>query len=62
VAQRPGLYALATSLAARVLGVLGGRRRSLLLVRLMNPWTQHRDLPSFKGRTFRDLYRTRRPG
>jgi L-lactate dehydrogenase complex protein LldF len=60
VARRPGLYALGTRVAARVLSWLGGRDGRLHSLPGAGEWTRGRDFPAPAGRTFRDLYRARR--
>ena len=58
-AQRPGIYALATRIAARLGRSIGGADR--MIHRLPgNGWTEGRDLPAPKGRTFRELYAERK--
>jgi len=61
VARRPRLYALAASVAARV---LRARSRDGMLSRLpfgaAAGWTAERDMPAPAGRTFRALYRQRK--
>ncbi|MCC7487713.1 MAG: lactate utilization protein [Burkholderiales bacterium] len=59
-AQRPAIYAIITGLAARVLGLLGGRGRAIRSLPLAGGWTNGRDLPAPEGRTFRELYDNRR--
>jgi L-lactate dehydrogenase complex protein LldF len=58
-AQRPGLYAFATRIAARIgrrMGGAGGTIRRLP----GGGWTDERDFPAPQGRTFRELYAERR--
>jgi len=62
VAQRPRLYAFATRWAARVLRVLGGRRRRMRRLLFAGGWTAARDFPAPQGATFRDLYARRQTG
>jgi L-lactate dehydrogenase complex protein LldF len=58
-AKRPGIYALATKIAARLGRSLGGADRTIH--RLPgNGWTEGRDMPAPKGRTFRELYAERK--
>jgi len=61
-ALRPGLYALATKVAARIGRSMGGRDG---LIRSLPGagagWTAERDMPAPSGKTFRELYAARRP-
>jgi L-lactate dehydrogenase complex protein LldF len=62
LATRPALYRLATRIAIRALGNLGGERGRFATLPLASGWTAHRDMPAPQGRTFMDQYRkTRRP-
>ena len=61
-AMRPWLYRPAASLAARLLAILGGRRRRLRRAPLAAAWTADRDLPAPEGRTFAAEWRRRRGG
>jgi L-lactate dehydrogenase complex protein LldF len=56
-ALRPGIYALATRVATRVLHRLGGKARRFRRLPGASAWTAGRDLPAPVGETFRDLYR-----
>jgi len=58
-AQRPALYGFATGLAARLLGMLGGRRGRIARLPLAGGWTRFRDLPAPEGQTFRSQWATR---
>jgi L-lactate dehydrogenase complex protein LldF len=61
LASRPALYGLATRIAARIGKLAGGKDK--LLHRLPfagREWTQGRDLPAPRGRTFREIYAARR--
>jgi len=60
LAQRPVLYALATSTGARALRLMGGRERLIHALPLAGGWTGGRDLPAPQGKTFRELYAQRR--
>jgi L-lactate dehydrogenase complex protein LldF len=60
VAQRPKLYALGTQFAARFLRMLGGGDRMVSHLPLAGGWTKGREFPSGPGRTFRELYATRK--
>jgi L-lactate dehydrogenase complex protein LldF len=59
-ARRPALYRLASSLGARVLGVLGGKRGRFASLPLAGGWTAHRDMPAPEGRSFQSLWAARR--
>ena len=54
--QRPGLYAFATRLGARVAAMLGGKEKLIHSLPGIDGWTQGRDVPAPAGKTFRDLY------
>jgi L-lactate dehydrogenase complex protein LldF len=60
-ARRPALYRLATRIAMKALGNLGGEQGRFASLPLAYGWTKHRDLPAPEGRTFMDLYRARKP-
>ena len=61
VASRPGLYALAARIGARMLRNMGGSERLIHKLPLAGAgWTEQRDMPAPAGRTFRDLYRNRK--
>jgi L-lactate dehydrogenase complex protein LldF len=61
LAERPRLYSLLTRIAARVGRIAGGRAG---LLRKLPPggsgWTDGRDFPAPRGRTFRELYARQR--
>jgi L-lactate dehydrogenase complex protein LldF len=57
VAERPALYALAASIAARLLAMMGGRKRLIHRLPMAGGWTAGRDMPAPQGATFRELYR-----
>jgi L-lactate dehydrogenase complex protein LldF len=59
-ARQPALYALGTSLAARVMRWMGGGEGLIHRLPLASGWTGGRDFPAPEGRTFRELYRERR--
>ena len=56
LARRPALYALATSIGARVLHLMGGREGLIHALPLARGWTGGRDLPAPQGKTFREMY------
>src|SRR5436190_17853541 len=56
LAARPGLYAMATRIGARVLSWMGGNEKLLHKLPLAGGWTDGRDMPAPEGRTFRSLY------
>ena len=56
VALRPGLYALATKLAARFGKLLGGSQGVIHRLPRLDGWTKGRDMPAPTGKTFRELY------
>ena len=60
-AARPGLYGLATKIAAR-LGRMAGGSSGLIHKLPGNGWTEERDLPAPSGKTFRELYAARKAG
>ena len=57
MAQRPALYRLVTRVAAKALGLLGGRRGRFKSLPLAGGWTAGRDLPAPEGDTFFARYR-----
>jgi L-lactate dehydrogenase complex protein LldF len=61
-ARRPRLYALATSVAARILRWMGGAQGRISKLPLASGWTRGRDFPAPEGRTFRALYAARKFG
>ncbi|MGH8744561.1 MAG: LutB/LldF family L-lactate oxidation iron-sulfur protein [Burkholderiales bacterium] len=62
VAQRPGIYAVMTCVAARVLKGMGGEEKVLHYLPGGNGWTHGRDIPAPEGKTFRELYRASQRG
>jgi L-lactate dehydrogenase complex protein LldF len=60
MAQRPAVYALGTRLAARLLRMFSGNAKRFHYLLGVTGWTSGRDMPAPAGRTFRDLYKTRR--
>jgi L-lactate dehydrogenase complex protein LldF len=61
LAQRPALYGWATALGTRLLHRLAGDRGRLKWVPFARGWTRGRDFPAPEGKTFRVLWRMRRP-
>jgi L-lactate dehydrogenase complex protein LldF len=61
-AKRPRLYALATRIAVRVLKLMGGAKGRISSLPVGSGWTLGRDMPAPAGRTFRELYASRRKG
>jgi L-lactate dehydrogenase complex protein LldF len=59
VAQRPGLYRLATRLSVRMMRLFR-RHGWIKTMPLAGGWTAHRDFPAPPGKTFMELHRTRR--
>ena len=59
-ATRPRLYALATRIAVRALRLMGGAKGRISRLPLGSGWTLGRDMPAPEGRTFRELYASRR--
>ena len=60
--QRPGFYAFASKLGARLSALLGGKEKLIHRLPGLDGWTAGRDLPAAAGRTFRELYRERAAG
>ncbi|MBC7623793.1 MAG: iron-sulfur cluster-binding protein [Aeromicrobium sp.] len=54
--QRPGLYAFATGIAARLAAMLGGKGKLIHSLPGIDGWTDGRDMPAPEGKTFRELY------
>jgi L-lactate dehydrogenase complex protein LldF len=59
-AQRPAIYAMMAALGARLLAMMGGAGKLIHHLPLGDGWTAGRDLPAPQGKTFRELYRSRR--
>ncbi|MCW5606066.1 MAG: iron-sulfur cluster-binding protein [Burkholderiales bacterium] len=59
-AQRPTLYAMLAKIGARVLARMGGRDKIVHRLPFGGGWTGGRDLPVPEGRTFRELYRSKK--
>ena len=60
VAQRPKLYALLTQIAARYLRWLASGQPSIPVLGIAPEWTRQRDFPAPQGKTFRELYASRK--
>jgi L-lactate dehydrogenase complex protein LldF len=60
-AKRPGLYQFGTRIAARMMRMLG-RKGRLASLPLAGGWTRHRDLPAPQGKTFQEMWKTRKSG
>jgi len=57
MAQRPSLYGFGSKIGVRVLRMLGDRNGMIRKLPLGGGWTEGRDMPAPRGRTFRELYR-----
>jgi len=57
LALHPGIYALATGIAVRMMRAMGGKDNLLHTLPGASGWTNGRDFPAPAGRTFRDLYK-----
>ena len=55
--KRPGLYAFASKLGARIGAMLGGRDKLIHWLPGIDGWTDGRDVPAPSGKTFRELYK-----
>ena len=60
-AMRPSLYAFGSKVAVRVLRWMGGDAMRIRSLPVGAGWTVSRDFPAPSGRTFREMYRERRP-
>jgi len=60
MAKRPGLYRLATAIAARSLAIFGGFNKRINWLPMAGGWTRHRALPAPQGSTFMTLYNRQR--
>jgi L-lactate dehydrogenase complex protein LldF len=58
-AKRPRLYGLATSLAARLLALIGRRKGRFGWLPLAFGWTRHREFPAPQGATFQSQWKAR---
>ena len=58
-AKRPWLYRIATSLAARMLKLIAGKRGSVRALPLMGGWFVARDFPAPQGATFHEQWKAR---
>jgi len=61
-AKRPRLYRAATSLAVRLMGLVGKRRGRFGRMPLTGRWTDARDMPAPQGETFQSAWRNRGRG
>lgn len=59
-ARRPALYAAGARVAMAALGLAGQARGRFASLPLAGGWTSQRDLPAPQGRTFQDLYASRK--
>ena len=59
-ATRPQYYAWATRIAARVAAMIGGRRKIISHLPGLDGWTKGRDMPAPAGKTFRELYKSKK--
>jgi L-lactate dehydrogenase complex protein LldF len=57
--KRPRLYGLATSLAARVLALIGRRKGRFGWLPLATGWTRYREFPAPEGATFQAQWKAR---
>ncbi len=58
-AKRPQFYGLATSLAARLLALIGRRKGRFGWLPLASGWTRHREFPAPQGATFQAQWKAR---
>jgi L-lactate dehydrogenase complex protein LldF len=58
-ARRPRLYGFATSMAARLLALIGRRKGRFGWLPLARGWTQYREFPSPQGATFQSQWKAR---
>ena len=58
-AKRPWLYGLATSLAARLLALIGRRKGRFGWLPLASGWTRYREFPAPQGATFQAQWKAR---
>jgi L-lactate dehydrogenase complex protein LldF len=58
-AKRPALYRFVTSLMARLLKAIGGKRAHIAGLPLPHGWFAVRDLPAPQGKTFQELWKAR---
>jgi L-lactate dehydrogenase complex protein LldF len=59
--RRPRLYGWLARWGARLAARWGGAEKLIHRLPGLDGWTRGRDMPAPEGRTFRDLYRSRRP-
>jgi L-lactate dehydrogenase complex protein LldF len=57
LALHPRIYALATTIGVRILGMMGGKEKVLHRLPGAGGWTDGRDFPVPAGMTFREMYR-----
>ncbi|MBL8522694.1 MAG: lactate utilization protein, partial [Betaproteobacteria bacterium] len=60
--QRPGLYAFASKMGARIASWMGGKEKMIHSLPGIDGWTDGRDMPAPAGKTFRELYAGRKAG
>ena len=58
-AARPGLYRMATGLAARAMHLAGGKKGRFASLPFAGGWTRYRDLAAPEGATFQSQWRAR---
>jgi L-lactate dehydrogenase complex protein LldF len=58
-AKRPRLYGFATSIAARLLHLVGASRGRFSFLPLASGWTRYRDFPAPQGATFQSRWKDR---
>jgi L-lactate dehydrogenase complex protein LldF len=58
-AKRPRLYGFATSMAARLLALIGRRKGRFGWLPLARGWTQYREFPAPQGATFQSRWKAR---
>ncbi|HTO39718.1 MAG TPA: lactate utilization protein B [Rhizomicrobium sp.] len=58
-ARHPALYRLGARVLARVLRVIGGRKRAIHSLPVLRGWFVARDFPAPQGKTFQEMWRAR---